>query len=153
MNIQREAIYKKRKNALSGERMSVDLNNMFLAMTENMVRIYRERGDYDSFKQASVGVIGFDPKMTANEFETGSVDSVIEQYQAEFLDFYERKSQAIREVLMPVIQDVNEHQSHYKLLSVPFTDGRSNPLPIAAAIKPAIAVSYTHLTLPTICSV
>jgi len=138
MNIQREAIYKKRKNALSGERLSVDLNNMFLAMTENMVRMHRDRGNFDTFRKASVGVIGFDPKITANEFETGSVDSAIEQYQEEFLDFYERKSQAIREVLMPVIEDVHANQNHYKLIAVPFTDGRTNPLPIAASIQPAI---------------
>jgi len=138
MNIQREAIYKKRKNALSGERLSVDLNNMFLAMTENMVRSFRESGDFDSFRKASVGIIGFDPKMTSSEFETGSVDSAIQQYQEEFLDFYERKSQAIREILMPVIEDVHANQNHYKLIAVPFTDGRSNPLPIAAAIQPAI---------------
>jgi len=44
MNIQREAIYKKRKNALSGERLSVDLNNMFLSLTENVAASHKEGG-------------------------------------------------------------------------------------------------------------
>ena len=138
MNIQREAIYKKRKNALSGERLSVDLNNMFLALTESMVRSHREGGSFDTFRQASVGVIGFDPKIDATDFKEGKVDDIIAQYQEQFLDFYERKSNSIKDVLMPVIHDVHEHQKHFKLISVPFTDGRSNPLPIAANILKAV---------------
>ncbi len=138
MNIQREAIYKKRKNALSGERLSVDLNNMFLAITESLVRDHRAGGNFETFKTASFGLIGFDPKMDADTFEKGNEASVIEDYQQQFLDFYDRKSTAIQEVIMPVVKSVHENQGNYKLIAVPFTDGRTNPLPIAAAIQEAV---------------
>ena len=139
MNIQREAIYKKRKNALSGERLSVDLNHMFLSLTENMVLSHKEGGNFETFRRDSVGIIGFDPKMSATEFEEGDADEMVHAYQEQFLNFYERKSIAIADVLMPVIKDVHENEGHrFKMIAIPFTDGRANPLPIAAHIKDAV---------------
>jgi preprotein translocase subunit SecA len=139
MNIQREAIYKKRKNALSGERLSVDLNNMFLSLTENVVTSHKQEGNYDTFRRDSVGVIGFDPEISADEFEGENANELVDTYQNQFLSFYDRKSDAIAEVLMPVIKDVYENEGQrFKMIAVPFTDGRSNPLPIAANIKEAV---------------
>jgi len=138
MNIQREAIYTKRNNALSGERLSVDLNNMFSALTESLVRSHREGGDFETFRRASVGVIGFDPKMEADDFQQGNIDTVIENYKQQFLEFYERKSNAIKEIIMQSIANIpDSQQGQYKLISVPFTDGRNNPLHIAASIQEA----------------
>jgi len=138
MNIQREAIYKKRKNALSGERLSVDLNNMFLSLTENIAGSHKEAGSYDSFKMDSVGLIGFDPKITKEQFEEGSEEEIIEMYQNEFVEYYDQKSDDIATVLLPIIKDVHENQPRYKDILTPFTDGRKNPLPIAANIKKAV---------------
>ena len=138
MNIQREAIYKKRKNALSGERLSVDLHNMFLALTESLVRDHRAGGNFETFKTASFGLVGFDPKMDADIFQKGKEAAVVEDYQQQFLDFYTKKSNAIQEVIMPVVKTVHENQGNYKLIAVPFTDGRTNPLPIAASIQEAV---------------
>ena len=138
MNIQREAIYKKRKNALSGERLSVDLNNMFLSLTENIAGSHKEAGNHDSFKMDSVGLIGFDPKITKEEFEDGSEEEIIEMYQNEFVQYYDQKSDDIATVLLPIIKDVHENQPRYKDILTPFTDGRKNPLPIAANIKKAV---------------
>ncbi len=138
MNIQREAIYKKRRNALSGERLSVDLNNMFLSLTENVAASHKEGGTYDSFKMDSVGLIGFDPKITKEEFEGASTDDLVEMYQNEFVQYYDTKSDDIATVLLPIIKDVHENQPRYKDILTPFTDGRKNPLPIAANIKKAV---------------
>ena len=139
MNIQREAIYKKRKNALSGERLSVDLNNMFMSLTASLVESHKHGGNYDTFRKESVGIIGFDPKMDAIDFNEGDAEEVVDAYQDQFIAFYERKGQAITEVLMPVIKDVHEREAHrFKMIGIPFTDGRPNPLPIAANIKKAV---------------
>jgi len=138
MNIQREAIYKKRKNALSGERLSVDLNNMFLSLTENVAASHKEGGSYDSFKMDSVGLIGFDPKISEEQFETSDTDDLVELYQNEFVQYYDQKSDDIATVLLPIIKDVHENQPRYKDILTPFTDGRKNPMPIAANIKNAV---------------
>ena len=139
MNIQREAIYKKRKNALSGERLSVDLNNMFLSLTENVAASHKEGGSYDSFKMDSVGLIGFDPKISKEQFEVSDTDDLVELYQNEFVQYYDQKSDDIATVLLPIIKDVHENQPRYKDILTPFTDGRKNPLPIAANIRNAVA--------------
>ena len=141
MNIQREAIYKKRKNALSGERLSVDLNNMFLSLTDNIVQSHKAGGNYDTFKMDSVGLIGFDPKISKEQFEESDADDLVDIYQEQFLQYYDQKSDDISTVLLPIINDVHENQPRYKDILTPFTDGRKNPLPIAANIKNAVESS------------
>ena len=140
MNIQREAIYKKRKNALSGERLSVDLNNMFMSLTEDLVLGHKQGGNFDTFKRDSVGIIGFDPRIKPAQFEEADAEELVDVYQEQFLGFYDGKSAAIADVLMPVIKDVYENEGQrFKMIAIPFTDGRKNPLPIAANIKGAVS--------------
>ena len=50
MNIQREAIYRKRDNALSGLRLELDLNTMFEGLLDDIVYVNKQRGDYDNFR-------------------------------------------------------------------------------------------------------
>jgi len=138
MNIQREAIYKKRKNALSGERLSVDLNNMFLSLTDNVVQSHKAGGTYDTFRMDSVGLIGFDPKISKEQFEQSGADDLVDMYQEQFIQYYDQKSDDIATVLLPIIKDVHENQPRFKDILTPFTDGRKNPLPIAANIKNAV---------------
>ncbi|HMQ47437.1 MAG TPA: preprotein translocase subunit SecA [Saprospiraceae bacterium] len=140
MNIQREAIYKKRNNALYGERLSVDLNNMFQSLTESLVEEHRERGDFSSFRKASLGILGFDPQIDAIDFKEGNTAETTARFQEQFAEFYERKMNQITEALLPGIREVHENQGHqYKRILIPFTDGRSKPLPITADIAEAVA--------------
>ena len=139
MNIQREAIYKKRNNALSGDRLSVDLNNMFKGLTENLVRAHKEEGDFDTFRRDSLKIVGLDPSIEAADFNEGSADDLVERYQQEFIETYEKKRQRIAEYLYPGIKQVYENEGHrYKRIAIPFTDGRAVPLPIAANLEEAV---------------
>lgn len=139
MNIQREAIYKKRKNALSGERLSVDLNNMFLSLGENLVYNHKEGGDVESFRRETLGTLGMDPKIEAADFNEGSIDDLSAQFYNQFQEFYQRKFDFIVDALMPQIKYVYENQGQqYKRILIPFTDGRSNPLAITAEIAEAV---------------
>ena len=140
MNIQREAIYQKRFNALSGERLQVDLNNMFQTMTESLVISHKQGGDFDTFRKDSMGLLGIDPKMDPIDFQEGDEKDILEKYQQQVYEFYERKGGQIAEFLMPLIKDVHENESHrYKRISIPFTDGDSRRvLPISAGLKEAV---------------
>ncbi len=140
MNIQREAIYQKRFNALSGERLQVDLNNMFQTMTESLVFSHKQDGDFETFRKDSMGLLGIDPKMDPIDFQEGDEKDVLEKYQQRVYEFYERKGDQIAEFLMPLIKDVHENESHrYKRISIPFTDGDSRRmLPISAGLKEAV---------------
>jgi preprotein translocase subunit SecA len=139
MNIQREAIYKKRYNALSGERLAVDLFSMFNAMTGNLVEETKATNDYNIFKRTSWEILGFDPEISENEFKTMNVHALTDKYHEQFMDFYHDKSQKTTDMLLPLCQQVFQQEGHrYKRISVPFTDGRARALGIAAELEDAV---------------
>ncbi len=139
MNIQREAIYKKRANALSGDRLSVDLFNLFSALSENIVIDYKNAGTYDSFRNECIRVLGYDPEIDEAAFNSAPSAELIEDLQKQTLDFYNMKFDRISEILMPVIKRVYENEGNkYKRIAIPFTDGSNKTLPISADLKEAI---------------
>lgn len=124
MNIQREAIYKKRRNALFGDRLAVDINNAFTAITSELVHVHREGGDYETFRFDSIRLIGVDPEMDEAWFKTAPVGTVIATFQDQVLGLYEHKSKQVGERILPEIKRVYaEHGHRYKRIVVPFTDG------------------------------
>ncbi|PHI19020.1 preprotein translocase subunit SecA [Lewinellaceae bacterium SD302] len=139
MNIQREAIYTKRNNALSGERMNVDLKNMFEGLIESLAFETKQNGDYDTFRRANVQVLGFEPEIDEAEFGSNDVNTlgakILEQFQA----FYNDKMGKLSAVLMEQIRRVHEEQpGRYRRILLPFSDGSSNPMAITADINRAI---------------
>jgi len=138
MNIQREAIYKKRRNALFGDRLAVDINNAFTAITAELVQVHREGGDYDTFRLDTIRLIGVDPEMEASWFKSAPINTVLATFQQQVLDLYERKSKQVGERLLPTIKRVHGEQGHrYKRIVVPFTDG-SLGLHISADMEDAL---------------
>jgi preprotein translocase subunit SecA len=139
MNIQRDAIYQKRKNALSGERLMIDLNQMFVSETENLVIKNRNNGDYNSFVLDSITALGIDPEMDPSTFQIGNLDDVIDEYHKKVMDFYEFKAQRIGELLLPVISDVHKNEGHkYNRIGVPFSDGSTRPIGVSANLAEAV---------------
>ncbi len=139
MNIQREAIYKKRRNALSGDRLSVDLFNLFSSLCENIVIDYKNIDDYDAFRNECIRVLGYDPEIDAAAFNESTVADLSIDLQSQTQDFYQMKFGRIVEILMPVIKRVySEEGNRYKRIAIPFTDGSKKTLPISADLKEAI---------------
>ncbi|MEM9888439.1 MAG: preprotein translocase subunit SecA, partial [Bacteroidota bacterium] len=139
MNIQREAIYKKRRNTLSGDRFAVDLNNMFDSVVRSLVLDHRFEGDFDSFRKDSIATLGIDPKMDVIDFKENPEAEVVQRFEEQVEAQYHRKVSNIVEVLLPMIHGVKERDGdRYKRIVVPFTDGRQNPLMITANIDKAI---------------
>ncbi|MCC7245806.1 MAG: SEC-C domain-containing protein, partial [Saprospiraceae bacterium] len=139
MNIQREAIYKKRRNALFGERLAVDINNAFLSISNEIVHVHRQQGaDFEAFRFDALRLIGVDPEMDENYFKTAPVNSVLATFQQQVFDTYEHKSQQVGDRLLPTIKDVHAREGHrYKRIIVPFTDGVLN-LQVSADMENAI---------------
>jgi preprotein translocase subunit SecA len=124
MNIQREAIYKKRRNALFGDRLAVDINNAFTAITNELVQVHRQDGDYETFRLDSIRLIGVDPEMDAAWFKSAPEGTVVATFQDQVLGLYEHKSKQVGERILPEIKRVfAEHGHRYKRIIVPFTDG------------------------------
>jgi preprotein translocase subunit SecA len=140
MNIQREAVYKRRNNALSGERLSVDLYNMIMSLTESLVEDHKEGGDYNTFRNDSLRILSMDPQIDEATFTEGNVPELVEMYQKNVLAGYEHKSEKITELLLPIIKNVYENQGHkYKRIAVPYeSSSREKGLPIAADLELAV---------------
>jgi len=139
MNIQRGAIYSKRKNALSGDRLSIDINNMFISMTESLVVDYKGINDYDAFRNECLRVLGLDPNIEAADFNEGEVEDLIDRLQSQSSEQYQRKGDRMGQILYPIIERVFTNEGHrYKRIAIPFTDGRQKPLPISADLKEAM---------------
>ena len=138
MNIQREAIYKKRYNALSGDRLSLDLHTMFTSLMESMVRSHKESGSFESFKLASYEILGLDPQMSEEHYNDTDVDQLVDEFQQFFLDTYNQKKEQINNYLLPMIKEVHENESQYKRIAIPFTDGSPKKLNISADIAEAV---------------
>ncbi|MBX2815612.1 MAG: SEC-C domain-containing protein, partial [Saprospiraceae bacterium] len=139
MNIQREAIYEKRDNALSGERLSVDLNSMFNGLIEDLVVNHHGMADYETFRRASLGAVGLDPQMDAAFYQEASLPDVLESYSKQFAEFYIEKSDRIAQTLYPVVKNVYEREGNrYKYIAIPVTDGSNRQLPISANLEDAV---------------
>jgi preprotein translocase subunit SecA len=139
MNIQREAIYKKRDSALHGDRLAVDLHNMFVGSVEHIVLTNKKSGNFESFRLDCLSSLSIDPQMDEDTFRNTSVDDLIDQTLEAVVGHYNLKSQQITQVILPTIKQIYENEGHrYKRIAIPFTDGRTNPLPIAADLKNAV---------------
>ncbi len=141
MNIQREAIYKKRRNALSGERLAIDLRNMFDSVLEDILARYKNKDqtDYEGFRQDSLATLGLEPKIDQDAFERRSFQELFELYREQFHEFYRAKGEEISQLLYPAIKDVYEREGNrYKRIAIPFSDGSSRFLPLSADIEEAV---------------
>jgi len=138
MNSQRTVIYSKRKNALFGERLDVDLNNTIFDVVEDIVTEYKEANNYEGFTLEMIRLFSVDIELSHDEFTDISINKLIDRAFADVVGFYKRKQEAIAQQALPVLKDVFETRGNYvENIVVPFTDG-INHIQIAVPLKKAI---------------
>jgi preprotein translocase subunit SecA len=124
MNQQREVIYKKRRHALHGDRLSLDVSNMIYDTCESIVEELHEAKDYDTFKLDLIRLLATESPITETEFADLSSQEIIEKVYESCYSSYQNKSTSIARQAYPVIKDVYENQSAtYENIVIPFTDG------------------------------
>lgn len=139
MNIQRGAIYRKRQHALDGDRLSVDINSMLVSLSEQIIESTKPLNDYHAFVEESVKILGIDPQMDQNTFERTGKNDLMDIYQNEVFDYYHKKFERIREVLLPIVKNVYQNEGHrYKRIAIPYTDGSTHPLSISADLEEGV---------------
>ncbi|WP_129718358.1 preprotein translocase subunit SecA [Pedobacter sp. SYP-B3415] len=138
MNSQRTVIYAKRKNALFGERLDVDMNNMVFDVAEDIVNEYKTEGNFEGFKLEVIKNFSVDTAITEKEFSSQNVQNLTEKLFEEATAFYARKSDAVINQSMPVLTQVFEERgAQIEQIIVPFTDGiRGIQVPVS--LKKAI---------------
>ena len=124
MNQQREVIYKKRRNALNGERISIDVLNMIFDTCENIVEENFEIKDFESFKIEIGRLLAIESPISENEFSSLSQEIIVEKIFKKCYSSYQNKSSSIAKQTFPVIKDIFENQSaRFENIVIPFTDG------------------------------
>ncbi|RYE09905.1 MAG: preprotein translocase subunit SecA, partial [Sphingobacteriaceae bacterium] len=124
MNSQRTVIYTRRKNALFGERLDVDLNNTIFDVAEDVVTEYKDANNYEGFQLEMIRLFSVDTAITAEDFAAKNSTTLVETAFHEITDFYKRKSEAIAKQAYPVLKDVYDTRGNMiENIIVPFTDG------------------------------
>jgi preprotein translocase subunit SecA len=124
MNAQRKAIYKKRKNALFGDRLDIDIDNMFFELCETTVKLH-SGSDFNDFEMELLRIIGIESPITSEEYEKINKEDLTEKIYASMKESYERKCEKIAHRALPQIKHVHENMSDkYKDMVFPLTDGR-----------------------------
>ena len=124
MNAQREVIYTKRRHALLGERLNVDIANMMYDITEGIVDTYHSAADFEGFDFDLIRSFSMDSPVKEAEFADMKSSDITEKVYAKVLDSYKRKVESISEQAYPILKDVYERMSHqYENVVVPVTDG------------------------------
>ncbi len=124
MNAQREVIYKKRRNALFGERLAVDIANMIYDTCEQMIFEYQETGDFDGFTFELLRTFGIEPPFNEKEFLEGKGDNLVQTLYVKAQSTYKQKNEHIASTAYPVIKEVYEKAAQkYENIAIPITDG------------------------------
>jgi preprotein translocase subunit SecA len=124
MNSQREVIYRKRRHALLGDRLSVDIANMMFDVTENLVDIYHGDGDFDGFDFDLIRSFSMDSPVPDSDFKKATSTDVTDIVYTKVLDTYKRKVETISSQAYPVLKDVYDRMAHvYENVVVPISDG------------------------------
>lgn len=124
MNAQRNAIYRKRRNALYGDRLDLDVQNMFYDVAEEIVNEHFPRKDFDSFELDVIKYLSIETPVTRDEFANTNPGQLIDLLFDNAMSVYEKKSEKLATTAKPVIEQVFSTQSDkYKTIAFPITDG------------------------------
>ena len=124
MNGQRTVIYTRRRHALFGDRLSVDISNMIYDAIENLVETYQAQNDYSGFEFEMIKLTGMQVKCDEKTFFSMSVDNVTQEIFNQVYEGYKNKFAKLAESAAPVIKAVAENQPQFKNIIIPLTDGR-----------------------------
>ncbi|HNQ59804.1 MAG TPA: preprotein translocase subunit SecA [Bacteroidales bacterium] len=124
MNAQREVIYSRRRNALHGERLSLDIRNMMEDVCEHLIEEYTDTRDYQGFRMELLRIFGMDSPVNEDEFHSKSEKELHTLLFEYTYRRYKQRIQALAEKTYPVIKDVFENHSQFEYIAVPLTDGR-----------------------------
>ena len=124
MNYQREAVYARRRNALSGERIEIDVRNMMID-SASIIASHAEGMPYQDFEEYVMGQLsidlGFDESFYSNTKGDKLADALCDHMQA----VYERRMNTLSEKVYPFIKMIFEKQGNmYKNIAIPISDGR-----------------------------
>lgn len=125
MNQQRNLIYAKRRHALMGERIGVDITNMIYEIAENLVADAKSANDYEGLKFDAMQVFAIELPFDEEVFSRGKREALSNELAEAALDSFKRRMDKLTQIADPQIQYVNETKGQmYENILIPITDGK-----------------------------
>ncbi|MEX0966448.1 MAG: preprotein translocase subunit SecA [Bacteroidia bacterium] len=145
MNSQREVIYKRRRHALYGERLSVDLDNMLTDLCEELVITYQATADFQGFNLELMRLLAVQSPFTETEFVEKDAREISEKLHLFLQREYKHKNDVIVETALPVLKKVHQTRGEtVENIVVPFSDG-TRYLQVVANLKKALETNGKSL--------
>ena len=135
MNKQRSTIYRKRRNALFGDRLAIDIAQMFEDVCETVVTNNWEEKDFEGFSMDMIKTFGCESPFDEKYFLQERPHILVDKLYPVVYEHYKNKLQQISEQAYPVMERVYlEHGDKFQNIAIPFTDGNKN-ISIVAPLK------------------
>lgn len=135
MNSQRTVIYSKRRNALFGERLDVELNNIIYDVVEDIVTEYKEMGTFEDFQMEVIRVFSLDPEIDQQDFAQSNMVSLTDRLFQQVITAYHQKADRIGKQTLPILKEVFETRGdQIENVAIPFTDG-TRMIQVTAGLK------------------
>jgi len=125
MNSQRSVVYTRRRHALMGERIGLDVLNTIYDTSTAIVEQHADANDYDGFKLELFKTFAMESPFSEEDFKTSSPNNSASQLFDEALKLFKRRMERMAQVAYPVIKQVYENQgAQYENIMIPITDGK-----------------------------
>ena len=145
MNSQREVIYKRRKNALFGERLELDILTMLFDTCEDMVINAKNAMDYESLRLNALSILGLDYEITKETFDKLDQPKLAEDLYNKALEHYHKKNKMVAEKALPIVKEIYKTRGGtVENILVPFTDGQKQ-IGVAANLTKAVNSNNAEL--------
>jgi preprotein translocase subunit SecA len=124
MNAQRDVIYKRRRHALFGDRLTIDLDNAMFDVCADIVGQFEENRDYEAFRIEVMKHLAIEPETPQEGFDKADMREVEDKLYHQAKDFYNRKWTSVREQMLPTLKQILEQNGdRVENIVIPFTDG------------------------------
>ncbi len=124
MNAQREVIYKRRRNALYGDKLSIDILNMIYEVANSLIDEYYELKDYDGLNLESLRTFGMELPFSPDEFKSSNADNLAEKLAEGAHERYKERMKLVAEQIFPVVSEFFTNPNNtYENMVIPFNDG------------------------------
>ena len=124
MNYQREAVYARRRNAINGDKIEIDLQNMMIDSASLLVDSSSGMS-YEDFSEILMARFSIDPGFDEAFYNKAKKDDIVSALCHHMQECYQRRMQALVDKLSPIIKQVYEKQGNmYKNIAIPISDGR-----------------------------
>jgi preprotein translocase subunit SecA len=127
MNSQREVIYRRRRNALFGDKLVMDIVNMIYDTAESIIAEFKDQKNFEGFRLELIKNFGIESPVDENEFLKGDQSSLGEKIFDKAIENYHHKKEQMAHRSWPIVKDVFENKGHqFENMVVPITDGLRN---------------------------